>query len=396
MTNLPTIAELLTRGVDSVYPSKSALEKRLKQKGPIKLYLGCDPTGADLHVGHLVGLQKLRQFQKAGHSVILLLGDFTGRIGDPTDKLAARKPLTEKEVLSNAKRFKQQVARVLDFDGANPARIVFNSKWLSKLSFSEVVELADHFTVQQLLERDMFENRLNDGKPISLREFLYPLMQGFDSVELGVDLEVGGTDQTFNMLAGRKLAKEYLGKDKFVLTTPILADAEGRKIGKSEGNAIAIDAEPGNLYGQLMSLPDEVIVPVVEWCTSRPQSKLKALAALVKSNPRDAKMRMAYCVVAELNGEAEAGKAQEEFVNRFQRHELPKDIPTWRAPKEVEDLDLWKVLKSSKLVPSSSEARRLIAQRAVRIDGEVSEDPNTKVKTGVVIQVGKKRALRIT
>lgn len=396
MANLPTVTELLTRGVDTIYPSRDALEKRLNQKEPIKLYLGCDPTGPDLHVGHLVVLQKLRQFQQAGHAVVLLLGDFTGRIGDPTDKQATRQPLTQSEVVANAKRFKRQVARVLDFDGPNSASIVFNSKWLSKLRFEDVVELAGHFTVQQLLERDMFENRLKQGKPISLREFLYPLMQGYDSVELAVDLEVGATDQTFNMLAGRKLAKEYLGKEKFVLATPILTDAGGRKIGKTEGNAIAIDAPSEDLYGQLMALPDEVIVPATEWCTSQSRAHIKELAALVKTNPRDAKMQMAHAIVAEVNDEAAARSAQEAFVKRFQRHELPDDIPSWKAPANAESRHLWNVLRTSGLVSSSSEARRLIAQRAVRIDGVVTEDPDALVERGMVVQVGKKRALKIT
>jgi tyrosyl-tRNA synthetase len=396
MANLPTVTELLTRGVDTIYPSRAALEKRLKQKEPIKLYLGCDPTGPDLHVGHLVVLQKLRQFQQAGHKVVLLLGDFTGRIGDPTDKQATRQPLTQSEVVANAQRFQRQVARVLDFDGPNPATIAFNSKWLSKLRFEDVVELAGHFTVQQLLERDMFENRLKQGKPISLREFLYPLMQGYDSVELAVDLEVGATDQTFNMLAGRKLAKEYLGKEKFVLATPILTDAGGRKIGKTEGNAIAIDAPAEDLYGQLMALPDEVIVPASEWCTSQSRAHIQELAALVKKNPRDAKMQMARAIVAEVNDEATALSAQEAFVKRFQRHELPDDIPAWKAPAKAQDRRLWNVLRTSGLASSSSEARRLISQRAVRFDGVVTEDPDTLVERGMVVQVGKKRALKIT
>ncbi|MDZ4248197.1 MAG: tyrosine--tRNA ligase, partial [Patescibacteria group bacterium] len=230
------ITRLIDRGTDTVYPSREALVKLLRGRRQLTVYLGLDPTSPELHIGHLIVLQKLRHFQELGHEVILLFGDFTAQTGDPTDKQAARQPLTKTQVLRNARAYKRQVKPFLKFRGANPARTAFNSEWLEGLDFGDVAELAQHFTVQQLLERDMFERRLNQGKPISLREFLYPLMQGFDSVALNVDIEVGATDQTFNMLQGRKLLKEYKDKEKYVLATPLLADAKGVKIGKTEGN----------------------------------------------------------------------------------------------------------------------------------------------------------------
>lgn len=390
------IKALVSRGVDTVYPSREALHRLLRTKRKLKIYLGLDPTGPVLHIGHLVVLQKLRQFQELGHEVTLLIGDFTGQTGDPTDKQAVRVPLTKQEVRANGKEYRKQAAAILSFKGKNPAKIRYNSEWLEDITFAKLAELAGHFTVQQLVERDMFEQRIKQGKPISLREFLYPLMQGFDSVALGVDVEVGATDQTFNMLAGRKLLKDYKGKDKFVLTTPILADANGVKIGKTEGNAIAIAGKPQDLYGQVMALPDDIILKALEWCTSVPQEAVNDVARLVKNNPRDAKMHLALAVVTECQGEAAARKGQNYFVNVFQKRTGPKSVPSWRAPTLA--IPLWKVLKESKLVTSSSEAHRLIAQGAVQVDDVVQSDPNTAIQASryPLIRVGKRKFLKVT
>lgn len=387
--------ELLTRGVDTIYPSKGALSKRLADGKPLSLYLGIDPSGADLHIGHTVALQKLRQFQKAGHKVILLIGNFTGQTGDPTDKRAARKPLTKAQVMANAKHYQKQAARVLDFKGKNPVELRFNADWLGNLKFSEVAELAGHFTVQQMLERDMFADRLKGGKPISLREFLYPLMQGYDSVAMQVDLEIGGTDQTFNMLAGRKLAKEYLGKEKFVLTVPILADSSGAKIGKTEGNAIEILGKPEELYGQLMGLPDEVIGDALEWTTSVPLAEVGEVRKLAKQNPRDAKMRLAKAVVAEYQGDAAAKKAEQHFVTVFQKHELPDKVPEKKLPT-LKPRNVRNLLVDLDLAASTSEARRLIEQGAVRRNEEIHAGATEVVPVpGDTWRVGKKKIIRI-
>ncbi len=387
------IKEFLNRGVDTVYPTRTALAKRLKSGPPVSIYWGIDPTGADLHIGHLVPLQKLRQAQALGAKVILLVGDFTAQTGDPTDKQAVRQPMSRDEVLANAKHFQKQAAAVLDFGGRNPIETRFNSKWLSKLSFAEVAELAGHFTVQQMLERDMFEDRRKAGKPISLREFLYPLMQGYDSVAMEIDLELGGTDQTFNMLAGRKLEKEYLGKEKFVLTNSLLADAQGVKIGKTAGNAIAITGAPEDLYGQVMTLPDEVITNAFAWCTSVSEEEVADLATLVKKNPRDAKMRLAYAIVREVQGEKAAKQGEEHFVKVFQQKEQPADIPVWEPAARV--MNSRDVIKKAFGV-SSSEAQRLIAQNAFRVN-ETTVDTVGEItlRPGDVLQLGKKRFVKV-
>lgn len=389
------IKQVLTRGVEVIYPSKAALAKALNSGKKLRLYLGIDPTGADLHIGHTIALQKLRQFQDLGHEVILLVGDFTGQTGDPTDKQAIRKPMSRRQLTANAKRYKKQASSILSFTGRNAVKLVFNSQWLGKLTFDEVAELAGHFTVQQMVERDMFEERLRAGKPISLREFLYPLMQGYDSVALGVDLEIGGSDQTFNMLAGRKLAREYKEKDKFVVTVPILADSRGVKIGKTEGNAIAITGEAKELFGQIMALPDEVIVPTLECCTSVPQPEVAEVAKLTKDDPMEAKLRLAYAVVNEYQGARAAARGQDYFVKAFRKRSIPKDIAMWHPPRPV--MPLWSLLKSHPTVPSSSEAHRLISQGAIKVDGKVVRDPHFEVsaRQNPVIHIGKRTIIRI-
>ncbi len=261
--------EVLTRGVNQVLPDKKGLAD-LMSKRKIKLYQGFDPSAPSLHLGNFVGLMKLRQFQKAGHEVIFLVGDFTGMIGDPTDKLATRKKLTREEVLKNAKAWKKQASKLLDFDGSNPAKIMFNSKWSDKISFKDLIEITSNLTVQQLIERDMFQARLKAKEPIYLHEFLYPVAQGFDSVEMNVDLEVGGNDQLFNMMIGRNLCKAIKNKEKYVLTTKLLVDKEGKKVGKTTGNALFLDSKPQEFYAGIMSFPDEVILLSYELLTELP------------------------------------------------------------------------------------------------------------------------------
>src|SRR5258708_32925950 len=250
--------EVLTRGVAQILPTKEGLSE-LMSKRKITLYQGFDPTAPSLHVGHFIGIRKLAQFQKLGHKVIFLIGDFTGIIGEPTDKSAARKRQTKEEVLENLKDYKKEVEKVIDFTGPNAAEVRFNSKWLAKLTFEDLIEISSHFTVQQMIERDMFQERIKDEKPIYLHEFFYPLMQGYDSVAMDVDLEIGGNDQMFNMLAGRTLMREFKGKEKFVLACKLLTDASGKKMGKAEGNMITLAEKPETMFGQIISWTDGMI-----------------------------------------------------------------------------------------------------------------------------------------
>ncbi|NQV90203.1 tyrosine--tRNA ligase, partial [Candidatus Uhrbacteria bacterium] len=295
-TDTQKIEQLLTRGVENVYPSREFLEARLKEGKQLSLYLGIDPTGPDLHIGHSIQLRKLKQFQDLGHRIILLIGDFTGMIGDPTDKSSARVRLTRDQVLKNAERYKEQAGRILDFDGENPVEVKYNSEWLGKMSFADVVELASNFTVQQMLERDMFDNRMKEGKPIYMHEFMYPLMQGQDSVSMDVDGEVGGNDQTFNMLAGRTLMKAVSGKEKFVVTDKLLADPTGKKMGKSEGNMITLADSSDEMFGKIMSWTDGMIVTGFEILT---EEDFEAVQKELDegTNPRELKARLARAIV---------------------------------------------------------------------------------------------------
>ena len=270
-----TIKEILTRYSDKIYPSSEAFLKKIA-KAKIRIYIGIDPTGPDLHLGHSTNFFVLQKLQELGHTVTLLIGDFTARIGDPTDKLATRKRLSKKEVLENAKTYKKQVSNLINFTGKNKAQIMFNSKWLSKLTFEDTIELAAHTTFSQIKKRDMFRRREKEGKDIYLHEFLYPLMQGYDSVAMKVDAELGGTDQTFNMLVGRDLVKKYTGNNKYVITTKLLINPKTNKkiMSKREGNYVSLQDTPENMYGKVMALPDEVVITCMTLCTKIPLSKL--------------------------------------------------------------------------------------------------------------------------
>jgi tyrosyl-tRNA synthetase len=394
MSKKTQIDELISRGVERIYPSPEFLKARLTEGKKLTLYLGIDPTGPTLHLGHAIPLMKLRQFQALGHTVILLMGDFTAMIGDPTDKKATRKVLTHKEVLSNLKNYKKQASAILSFSGKNPAQVKFNSKWLGKMKFSEVLSLASKMTVQQMLERDMFEKRIEEGKPIHIHEFLYPLMQGFDSVAMKVDGEVGGNDQTFNMLAGRTLSKEMLGKEKFVLTTKLLADPSGIKMGKTEGNMVALSDTPEEMFGKIMSWPDGMVIPAFELCTTVPQEKITEYeqALMQGVNPRDVKLALALAVVTLYVGEKKAVLAKNTFLATFQKGEIPTDIQTQKFSETLLD-----TLVASKLVASKGEARRLTLSGAISNaeTGEKIVDPNFMPKNSAVYRIGKHRFLKI-
>lgn len=387
------IKEVLTRGVENIYPAASALEKVLKSGKKIKLYTGIDPTG-DLHIGHGVVLNKLRQFQQLGHKVVVLIGDFTATVGDPTDKAATRQPLTKKQVLANAKNYKALIGKTLDL---KKTEFRFNSEWLSKMKVDNFFELISQFTVQRLLERDMFANRLKEGRPIHAHEFLYPALVGYDCVALDVDLELGGNDQTFNMLAGRTLMKSLKNKEKFVMATKLLVDPTGKKMGKSEGNMVNLSDSPINIYGKVMSWPDTLIVTAMEIATDMPMTEVKQVEKDLKNgkNPKIFKMLLAYKLVEKYHSTMDAIKAEENFKQVFEEGLNPDEIPTFK----IKTRNLVDVLVETKLAASRSEARRLIAQGGIKVDTKKVSDENFVIAKidadGVVIQKGKRHFAKI-
>lgn len=384
------VIELLTRGVENIYPSKAALEKTLKSGKKLRLYQGFDPSAPSLHLGNFVGIMKLRQFQRLGHQVIFLVGDFTGMIGDPTDKSAARKMLTREEVRKNAQSWKKQIASLLDFEGTNPVQIKYNSVWSDKISFKDLINITSKFTVQQMMERDMFQKRLSEKKPIYLHEFLYPVAQAIDCVEMDVDLEIGGNDQTFNMLAGRQLMSALKNKEKYVLTTKLLVDSHGQKAGKTTGNALFLDSTPENFYGGIMAFSDDLIEPSFELLTEVDMENVKNL---ISENPLREKKRLAYEVVKLIWGEKAAAAAQNQFENVFQKKTAPLNLPVYELAENKSVID---ILVDSKLVQSKSEARRLIDQKAVEVDNKtVDAQLQPKIVDGSIIRVGKTRFIKI-
>lgn len=388
------IEELLTRGVDTVYPTKDELEKVLRSGKKIKLYQGFDPTGTDLHIGHMIGLRKLAQWQKLGHHVIFLIGTGTGQAGDPSGKLSAReKFFNEEELKKNARDYVMQAKKLLDFDGDNAVEILYNGDWLNKLGLADMLNIAGHFSVQQLIERDMFQERIKKNESINLREFMYPLLQGYDSVAMEVDLELGGSDQMFNMLVGRQLLKQMKDKDKFVMTTPLLADSQGRKIGKTEGNVIGLTDKPEDLFGKIMSLGDDVIVKGFEYLTDVPMTEVKEIEKKLESgeNPMQYKKQLAYEIVKQLNTDADAKRAQEAFESVFSKGEIPEDIQEMMIDPNANILD---ILVEHNLVPSKSEGKRLIEQGGIKADGEKIE-LNSIFKPGSILQIGKRKFIKL-
>jgi tyrosyl-tRNA synthetase len=393
-TDEAAIKHFLTRGVENAYPNPEAVREALKSGKRLKIYMGVDPTGPSLHIGHAIAMRKLAELQKMGHEIVMLIGDFTAMIGDPTDKGAARKRLTREEVLTNCKKYKEQASRILSFTGQNPATLVFNSTWLAKMSFSDVVELAAHFTVQQMLERDMFEKRIEEKKPVYLHEFMYPLMQGYDSVVLDVDMEVGGNDQTFNMLAGRTLLREMKQKEKSVVTTKLLTDPTGKKMGKTEGNIIALSDSPEDMYGKVMSWTDGMIIGGFELCTDISDKEIADMKSRMEKgeNPMPFKRKLAFEVVRGFVSETAAKGAEEEFSKVHQAHETPDEMPEFKVKGSMTITD---VLVASAVCPSKSDARRQIEQGGVKVDGKVVTDAVMSVKEGSVIQKGKRHFVKL-
>jgi len=394
ITDEKQIDEVLNRGVEMIYPTKEELKKKLMSGEQIKLYCGFDPTGPDLHIGHGNQIRKLAQFQKLGHEVVFLIGDFTAMIGDPTDKTAARQQLTKKQVMENLKGYQDQAGTILKFKGDNSAKVMFNSKWLSDLNFAEVLELASKFTVQRMLERDMFEKRIDEGKPIYVHEFMYPLMQGYDSVAMNVDLELGGSDQTFNMLAGRDLMKSLKDKEKFVLTLKLLVDPTGKKMGKTEGNMITLTDSAENIFGKVMSWPDEMLLLAFEICTDWPMTDIDKMSKDLKSgaNPRDYKLQLAQAIVEIYKGEKEALQAKDNFINVFQKKKKPDEVEKW----QVKTSNLIEILTETGLAASNSEAKRVVKQCGVKINDKVVNDINFELGKGEhIIQKGKRHFIKV-
>jgi len=388
-TDEKKIQEFLTRGVENVYPSQQDFGRALRSGKQLTIYNGIDPTGPTLHIGHGVVLLKLRELQELGHKVILLIGDFTGMIGDPTDKTATRKKLTRKEVLANCKNYAKQAGKILDMKKVD---LKYNSKWLGKLRAGDFLELGSEITVQRLLERDMFQKRMQEAKPVYLHEFIYPLLQGYDSVAMSVDAEIGGNDQTFNMLVGRDMMKNRK-KEKFVLTTKLLVDPTGKKMGKSEGNMVTLLDAPEEMYGKVMSWPDTLMPVAFEICTRVPMDEIKNILA---GDPRDAKMRLAREIVTLYYSADDAAKAEENFVKIFQKKEAPEEVEEVKI--DSEKINILELLVETKLAASKGEARRLVEQGGVKVGDQIINDINEIVEIsaeGVLIQKGKRHFVKV-
>lgn len=399
ITDEKKIEEVLTRSVDTLYPSKAEFKKLLTSGKQLRIYMGIDPTATYAHLGHATNYIILKRLHALGHKIIVLIGDFTAMIGDPSDKSSLRKRLTKEEVQENLKHFKAQIGKILDFnDKNNPIEIRFNADWLAKLTFADAVDLAANFTVQRMLERDNFAKRLAEKKPLYVHEFFYPLMQGYDSVALNADIEIGGTDQTFNMLAGRTLVKQYQKREKLVMTTTLLENpVTGEKLmSKSLGTGIALNEAPKDMYGKTMALPDEAIIQVFIDCTYLEMSEIRQLEKSLKAgaNPRDIKARLAFELVKMYYDAATAEKAQAEFEQIFKHKEKPTDIPVIKIAATTEIIDL---IMQTKTAESKSQARRLVEQGGVKLNDKKIIDAQTKIqlKSGDILQVGKRKFVKI-
>jgi len=402
--DLNTQIEIIKRGTAEIIPETeliAKLENSLKNNQPLKVKLGLDPSAPDIHLGHTVVLHKMRQFQELGHQVIIIIGDFTGRIGDPTGKSETRKPLTEEEIKNNAQTYKEQIFKILDKE---KTQVVFNSHWLAPLNFAQIVELAAKTTVARMLERDDFSKRYSSNQPISIHEFFYPLMQGYDSVHLHADIELGGTDQKFNLLMGRTLQKEYNQEPQIAITMPILEGLDGvQKMSKSLGNYIGINEAPEEIYGKAMSIADELMLRYFELVTDITLDELNQLKLQLERgqlHPRDTKMRLAKTLVTMYHGQDAAQKAEKHFKTVFQKKDLPDDIPELVIKADMlENGRIWlpKLIVDGNLSNSTSEARRLIKQGAVRINDERIEDLDYKLQPedNMVIKAGKRKFLKI-
>ncbi len=397
MSSIEEQLTLIKRGVEEILVEDS-LRKKLQQGRPLRVKAGFDPTAPDLHLGHTVLINKLRQFQELGHEVLFLIGDFTGMIGDPTGKSATRKTLSKEDVKKNAETYQEQIFRILDRDKTT---IVFNSEWMERMSSADLVQLAARHTVARMLERDDFSKRFKSGQAIAIHEFLYPLVQGYDSVALKADVELGGTDQKFNLLVGRQLQESYGQEPQVVVTMPILEGLDGvQKMSKSLGNYIGITDSPGEMFGKVMSISDDLMWRYFELLSFRPMQEIEALRSSTEGgvNPRDIKFQLAGELVGRFHSPEEAEKAQQQFVARFQKGAMPDEIEECRVACDADGLPIANLLRDCGLVKGTSEAMRMIKQGAVRIDGERVSDPKLLCASGTthVYQVGKRRFMRVS
>lgn len=393
MASIEAALAEIKRGVEELIPEEGLIEK-LKENRPLRIKLGADPTAADIHLGHTVIFNKLRQFQDLGHEVTFLIGDFTAMVGDPTGKNSTRPPLTREAVLENAKTYTDQVYKILD-----PAKtkIQFNSEWLNELGAEGMIRLAANQTVARMLERDDFKKRYAGGQPIAIHEFMYPLLQGYDSVAMETDVELGGTDQKFNLLMGRELQKSNGQKPQSVIMMPLLVGLDGtKKMSKSANNYIGISEAPSEMFGKIMSISDDLMWSYYELLSFRPLAEVAQFKADVEAgkNPRDVKILLAKEIIARFHTEADADAAEQEFINRFQKGAIPDEMPEFEFEA---GLPIGNVLKEAGLVNSTSDAMRMIRQGAAKIEGEkVSDTKLVPVAGTAVYQVGKRKFARIT
>ena len=397
MYTLDEALSIIHRGAQEVLTEEELIQK-LKRNKPLRVKAGFDPTAPDLHLGHTVLINKLRQFQEIGHEVMFLIGDFTGMIGDPTGKNVTRKPLTRDEIIENAKTYEEQIFKILD---PEKTLVMFNSSWMGEMNAAGLIELAAQQTVARMLERDDFSKRYASGQPIAIHEFLYPLVQGYDSVAMKADVELGGTDQKFNLLVGRDLQKHFGQEPQIVLTMPILEGLDGvQKMSKSLGNYIGISDEPGEMFGKLMSISDTLMWRYFELLSFRSMEEIAGLRREVDEglNPRDAKIHLAKEITARFHGSTAADSAYNDFVARFRHGEIPEDIQEITVQSNAGELPIANLLKEAGLTASTSESLRMIKQGAVRIDGERLEDRNLSASAGSthIYQVGKRRFARVT
>jgi tyrosyl-tRNA synthetase len=389
--------DLIRRGADEILV-EDELVKKLKKGVPLRIKAGFDPTAPDLHLGHTVLINKLRQFQDLGHEVMFLIGDFTGMIGDPTGKSTTRPPLSRNDVLENAKSYEEQIFKILS---PEKTLVLFNSSWMGEMSAADLVALAAKHTVARMLERDDFNKRYKSGQPIAVHEFLYPLVQGYDSVAMRADVELGGTDQKFNLLVGRQLQEAYGQEPQVVLTMPILEGLDGvQKMSKSLNNYIGITDAPDDMFGKIMSISDEIMWRYFELLSFRPMAEIEQFRQEVAAgaNPRDIKFKLGEEIIARFHDQASADQARENFIARFSKGAMPDDIEevTLRAPEG--ELAIANVLKEAGLVSSTSDGMRMLKQGAVKIDGERVEDRSLRLPVGTrcTCQVGKRRFARVT
>jgi tyrosyl-tRNA synthetase len=397
MNSIEEALQQIQRGADEILV-ESELIKKLKKGKPLKIKAGFDPTAPDLHLGHTVLINKLRQFQDLGHEVQFLIGDFTAMIGDPTGKSATRPPLTRDDVLENAKTYEHQVFKILD---AQKTTVLFNSQWMGEMKAADMIQLAARHTVARMLERDDFNKRYKGGQSISVHEFLYPLVQGYDSVAMKTDVELGGTDQKFNLLVGRQLQESYGQEPQICLTMPILEGLDGvQKMSKSLNNYIGITDEPNDMFGKIMSVSDELMWRYFELLSFRPMSEIEKFQREVEQgkNPRDVKFLLAEEIITRFHDEEAARSAQQDFINRFAKGAIPDDLPEVSITVVEQTIGIAALLKQANLTSSTSESFRMIKQGAVKLDGQKIEDKGLELEKGqvVVAQVGKRKFARVT